>query len=420
MMKIPFCLLLCASGLSAQTPAHPLLVHEWGTFTSLQDEAGRTLSGINTDEEPLPDFVHDLSWSPGLVSQGKGAPLHYPDITMRLETPVLYFHPPPGASPLTVTVSVAFRGGWLTQFYPDAVWSAPGAFHRLNAATVGTLAWPQLKISGDVNGPDTTARAWTAPRAVRATSVTATNGERERYVFYRGVGHLNAPLRVSRLEGRLAIQSQLSPSVADRLAIQNLWLVESRADGGFAFRELDPLTIAANSPTTVASTSASFRDLDFHPRNLAEFRRLMRGAIIKDGLFADEAEALLNTWETSYFKSAGLRLFFLVPHAWTDHYLPLDFSTPAELTRLMVGRIELVTPEARQLLHTIAKAPLLERALPKLARLRESPGKLDAVPAAYLALGRFRNALIMDEQQHRPTEALRAFITLNGLDQYHP
>ncbi|HEY2951692.1 MAG TPA: hypothetical protein VGK40_03860 [Verrucomicrobiae bacterium] len=419
-MKTTFCLLLCASSLAGQARSNTLVVHEWGTFTSLQDEAGRTLSGINTDEEPLPDFVHDLSWSPGLVSRGKGAPLHYPDITMRLETPVIYFHPPTGSPPLTVTVSVAFRGGWLTQFYPDALWSAPGAFYKLNAMTVGKLAWPQLNINGHANGPDTSARAWTAPRAVHATSITATNGESERYVFYRGVGHLNAPLRVSRLDGGLDLQSQLDPSVADRLTIQKLWLVESRADGGFAFRVLKPLIIAANSRTTVATTPASFRDEDFSAGNLAELRQLMRSAIVNDGLFADEADALLNTWETSYFKSAGLRLFFLVPRAWTDHYLPLDFSTPTQLTRLMVGRIELVTPEQRELLRRIAKAPILERPLPKLADLRQSSGKEEAVPAAYLALGRFRNALIMDEQQQRPTEPLRAFIALNGLDQYQP
>ena len=419
-MKTTCCLLLCASGLTAQAQTKTLIVHEWGTFTSLQDEAGRTLSGINTDEEPLPDFVHDLNWSPGLVSRGKAAPLHYPDITMRLETPVIYFHGLPSVPPLTVNVSVSFRGGWLTQFYPDARWSAPGAFHQLNARTIGTLAWPQLKISGDANGPDTTARAWTAPRAVRATSVTATNGECERYLFYRGVGHLNAPLRVARPDGSLSLQSQLDPSVADRLVIQNLWLVESRADGGFAFRVLKPLTITADSRATMASTPANFRPPDFNATNLAELRQLMRGAIVKEGLYADEAEALLNTWDASYFRSAGLRLFFLVPRAWTDHYLPLDFSAPAELTRLMVGRIELVTPEQRQCLSRLANAPVPERPLPNLAGLRQSAAKREEVPAAYLALGRFRNALIRDEQQQRPTESLRAFIKLNGLDEYQP
>jgi len=29
-----------------------LVVHEWGTFTTLQDDEGRELSGINIDDEP--------------------------------------------------------------------------------------------------------------------------------------------------------------------------------------------------------------------------------------------------------------------------------------------------------------------------------------------------------------------------------
>src|SRR5688500_14380653 len=37
-----------------------LVVHEWGTFTSLQDEAGRSVGGVNIDDEPLPKFVHRL------------------------------------------------------------------------------------------------------------------------------------------------------------------------------------------------------------------------------------------------------------------------------------------------------------------------------------------------------------------------
>ena len=35
-----------------------LIVHEWGTFTELQDFAGTSLNGINTDDEPVPRFVH--------------------------------------------------------------------------------------------------------------------------------------------------------------------------------------------------------------------------------------------------------------------------------------------------------------------------------------------------------------------------
>jgi len=38
-----------------------LVVHEWGTFTSLQDEMGKPIGGINTDDEPVPKFVHRLA-----------------------------------------------------------------------------------------------------------------------------------------------------------------------------------------------------------------------------------------------------------------------------------------------------------------------------------------------------------------------
>ena len=39
-----------------------LVVHEWGTFTSLEDDRGQQLGGINIDDEPVPSFVHN--WRP--------------------------------------------------------------------------------------------------------------------------------------------------------------------------------------------------------------------------------------------------------------------------------------------------------------------------------------------------------------------
>src|SRR5262245_44743511 len=126
-MKPSICLLGCI--LLLVTPATPApaqirwTVHEWGTFTSLQDEGGQTISGINTDDEPVPHFVHQLGGLlllrptevPGIFFQG--APRCHPDVTMRLETPVIYFHPPAGETNLvTANVDVKFRGGWLTEF----------------------------------------------------------------------------------------------------------------------------------------------------------------------------------------------------------------------------------------------------------------------------------------------------------------
>src|SRR4051812_4817647 len=79
------------------------IIHEWGTFTSLQNERGEAIGGINTDDEPVPQFVHRLAnfillrptEIPAFFCQG--APRCHPDVTMRLETPVIYFHPPKSA-----------------------------------------------------------------------------------------------------------------------------------------------------------------------------------------------------------------------------------------------------------------------------------------------------------------------------------
>src|SRR6266850_841765 len=77
------------------TRAADLVVHEWGTFTSFQDETGLAFTGINAEDEPLPDFCHKIQWSTAIDRfPSKAASRGHPDITMRLETPVIYFHPP--------------------------------------------------------------------------------------------------------------------------------------------------------------------------------------------------------------------------------------------------------------------------------------------------------------------------------------
>jgi hypothetical protein len=453
--------------LATVAAAEPVAVHEWGTFTALHDEDGRAIGGINTDDEPLPPFVHDVSRLllitptelPPMFFQG--APSCHRDVTMRLETPVLYFHPP-SAAPCVADVRVAFAGGWLTQYYPDAVCTAPGldpdadtAFGPLRADTRGSLAWTGLAVGGDAPGPETRAHVWLAPRQVQAAAVTTAAGEHEKYLFYRGVGHLDAPLSVVRVAAdRVRLASRLDP--ADQpLPITRLWLVDIRADGKAAQRTLPGLTIGADRSdhgTTLTEVGTAFAPGDYGDGQ--PLRREMRAALIADGLAADEAQALLDTWELSYFKSAGLRLFFLLPQAWTDRVLPLTVAlsggASARITRTMVGRIELVSPEQRRLLQVIADGPTSD---PKwlqgflygegkpdpgdsawAARFQERWRVANAetgglakagapIPAdyrAYLALGRFRNALLLDEAQRRPSANLARFIGNYRLEAYSP
>ena len=418
------------SGMIFGAQAQPLVVHEWGTFTSLQDEAGRTLGGINSDDEPVPAFCHDVAW--WLVSRpsdlppvaSKGVAWCNPDVTMRLETPVLYFHLPAGAAgPLTASVKVAFRGGWLTQFYPAAETTGYLPSDRLTEATTGTLSWNDLQIGVEAKGPETSEHVWTAPRAVKAASVSATNGESEQFLFYRGVGHLACPLQVRRAVGAamLECRSQLgdASSACPPITVRNLWLASFRADGACAFRALPSVTLrpqsGAEQQPALFSTPAGFDPGEYSAANLSRLRSDMRAALQEEGLFPDEADALLNTWEVSYFKSAGLRLFFMVPRAWTDWHLPLDVSVPCEVTRVMVGRLELVTPEQRALLQELAQAAVPTKAWAHFDMTGNQAVMRGSMPAAYRDLGRFRNALLLDEYQARPTPSLEAFIRLNGL-----
>jgi len=421
---ITACLAVAVVGAQGQ----PLVVHEWGTFTSLQDEAGRTLGGINTDDEPVPDFCHDLDGLlivrpgqlPPLLHKGLGSSCD-PDVTMRLETPVLYFHPPTGAScPLTASIKVAFRGGWLTQFYPVAETSGFVRSDGLTEDTTGSLTWNDLKIGVEAKGPETTERVWTAPRAVQAASVSATNGEGEKFLFYRGVGHLDCPLQVRRtaggtlLEGRAQVGEHFSN--CQPMAVQHLWLASFRADGACAFRSLAPVTLdGATDQAALFTIPARFARSEYSAAHLNQLRAEMRLAVQGEGLFPDEADALLNTWELSYFKSAGLRLFFMVPRAWTDWYLPLDVSAPGDIKRAMVGRLELVTPEQRALLKELAQGPVATKPWAYYEMKGRNPVMRGAMPQAYRDLGRFRNALLLDDYQAHPTPSLEAFIRLNGL-----
>jgi hypothetical protein len=55
---------------------------------------------------------------------------------------------------------------------------------------------------------------------------------------------------------------------------------------------------------------------------------------------------MVNTWRSSYFKTNGVRVLFVLPQSWTDRYIPMRIQPPpTDLVRVMVGRVELLTAE---------------------------------------------------------------------------
>jgi len=92
------------------------------------------------------------------------------------------------------------------------------------------------------------------------------------------------------------------------------------------------------------------------------------------GLFQKEAEAMLRTWEDSWFEE-GFRVFFVLPRTQTNAILPLEVTPrPRRLVRVLAGRIEVMTQEAVQdifgFLSLLKTEPRINNAEVSVARQR--------------------------------------------------
>jgi hypothetical protein len=292
--------LLFPSFVAGRAEDSKVVVHEWGTFTCLQDENGDSIGGINTDDEPVPPFVHRLArnllLSPTEAPPHffQGAPSCHPDVTMRLETPIVYFYPPKGVSIPPFDVHVSFHGGWLTEYYPDAVSKAPGldsdaanksrgatsatqmGFHfpHLKKDSLGELTWTGLTFGGEGVFPDTKEKVWLTPRSVQSKPIETPAHESEKYLFYRGVSNDDACLRVTRngTQHSLSVSknqgSSEMPDVPGKLKIPAAWLLDIRPDGTCAFKALGAVEYELNGEPG-AVLPDSFASKDFSRDNLS-------------------------------------------------------------------------------------------------------------------------------------------------------
>jgi hypothetical protein len=257
-------------------------------------------------------------------------------------------------------------------------------------------------------------------------------------LFYRGVAHQRAPLRVITNDQGQSISLQTDfrevPPANHRSTIQNVWLMETRKGGLTAYRRLDPVPVVHGTQTAPKITvGRRFSEREFSDENRGRLEKEMFAAITQEGLFDDEAKALLSTWQQAYFLSPGLRVFYTVPREWTDYYLPLKISADPDITRVMIGRVELISDEQRAQLDQLSQMkpssgkwldqiPFDSPALKGLLAGRSDKDSLGMeIPAdfqIYLELGRFRNALVAAEQKRLRSENLALFIKINHLDPF--
>lgn len=402
---------LATAGFVRAEPSHGLVVHEWGTFTSLQSSDGVPLKWNPLESSRLPKFVYNWNQSglrrapTGLLVLGVKSAL----VTFqRLETPVVYFY---SDKEQTVDLSVGFPKGGITEWYPQAPEVGPSSFlpnstlttvdaelQRLGFSSSFSLAtllskgpikeslihWPALKIipaaghddlanllPTDSSGSHYFAARQTDSAYVQAPSFSRTHSqlESEKFLFYRGAGNFVAPLSVS-------MQPAGAVTVANNGAQPLAHLFVIRVEGGRGgFVELPGLKPGESRNTSLDLTGPG-QPLE-HLRQ--ELKEQMARSLTAEGLYPREAVAMVNTWDDSWFTEEGVRVLYTLPRAWTDQILPMKIEPkPRELVRVMVGRAELLAPQTEN---------QLTRALEN-ARQGQAGGR-EEVETMLARLGRF-------------------------------
>ncbi len=320
-----------------------LTAHEWGTFTSIAGRDGQAVewSPLNGSTD-LPSFVEHLNGAQFKLGL-RG--------TIRMETPVLYFYSPHETA---VSVKVAFSRGVMTEWYPRASHVEPSPTHVLNRDALnqrqgsGTIAWDSVIVSPNLaasfprgSQPGDEPNQYYAARQTSSSPLvvkTAAGNQQEKFLFYRGVSTFSVPISAT-----LGPQGQVQVTNLAQQEIPSVILFERRGDKlGYRLGGAVPSEMTLDPPELTATFESLSRDL--------------QDTLTSQGLYPDEARAMIETWRQSWFEE-GSRLFYIVPEGFLNSILPLTINpAPAQTVRVFVGRLELVTPATTQAVEKILAA----------------------------------------------------------------
>jgi len=219
-----FGILILATGLihlTAHTSTDESWVaHEWGTYTSVQGSDGGNLAGLDHGDEALPSFVHCPLGGGyrGCLSGVPSSDLN-PElaVTQRLETPVIYFY---SEKPRPVQIDVQFPKGLFSEWYPAPESFTPDAGY-VTAIRNGSISWKADVHTESLSVPDVEDDSvWAPSRKVNANYISS-QGENERFIFYRGVGNFDPPFKTESLKsGKLQLTNYSSQKIASAFLLR--------------------------------------------------------------------------------------------------------------------------------------------------------------------------------------------------------
>ncbi|MEK7830115.1 MAG: hypothetical protein AAB401_03470, partial [Acidobacteriota bacterium] len=186
--KLSIAVLLVAAALTSaaaifdvKQPSSPnkLVVHEWGTFTSVSTANGQrqTWSPL-TGPSDLPGFVYRSKQQTQFVRDNC---VKCGWAYVRMETPVLYFY---SDRETAVSVNVAFPQGSITEWYPQASQVGSG------------INWSNFIVrpGAQANFPTEKAESHYYPARETDAAPITLGTEHEKFLFYRGIGNFDLPI----------------------------------------------------------------------------------------------------------------------------------------------------------------------------------------------------------------------------------
>jgi hypothetical protein len=435
-----------------------LIVHEWGTFLSVQGSDGVALGGMVDSDEQLPPFVESRSistWERCMMVD-------------KMETPVTYFYTD---RPRDVQVQVRMPKGVLTHWYPNVCRFGPQPGTKTaKAPTDSYLDWCTLHLIPDKLpypkeeiyvaatkkgrvysgrmvsrtadevvlqeqgvgarlihlptkelqelavakgsespppprlpkvGPE---QIWRFARETDSALVQVQTRQREsmpgggaqikrqyqseKFLFYRGLGTFTLPLEIRSNDGPLpALPPLVGEETGGGLVLRLHNTHDQPLRGLFAVSvEKDHIQFAAlpdlpgKGTLDVTADSILAKRLPLS-EGVPQIKSAVAAALVAAGLYPKEAQAMVDTWEKSYFRMEGLRMLYVLPRDTVDGVIPIHVRpAPDDLVRVMVGRVEVLTPAAERRIEEAvsglsAKDPALRKAaqaeLTRLGRLQE-------------------------------------------------
>lgn len=414
---------------ATQDPTIPvalgLIVHEWGTFTSFSGSDGVRLEFRPLADEDLPPFVLDRFLQSGHFHPFSKSQVR---VRMRMETPITYFYTDRERD---VNVRVRFPEGLLTEFYPPVARMEPTfEFGPQLHLKQSSLDWgsvhliPTDRLQAQVEDPalrrllESLLPIGLTPPSdpkfhyghARETDSALVHVHRpkpdpvafdlrpagdffEKFLFYRGIGNFDLPLQLTAAgDGGF----ELTNSGDD--PVRSLFLVDT---DGATVRFTEFAEVAGGRKATLVNSRAS--------STIDTLADAVTKALVREGLYEKESLAMVNTWRSSWFGEPGTRLLYIVPRTITDSLLPLEVSPRPETTvRVLVGRMEIMTPEQESQVIALVRKSAAERQAEIEAAAPEGREPKYAGPAELGQLGRLAEPALVRVQAISKDPALRA------------